>query len=72
MYGGPVDGTWHFLCLEFGPDNRLVEVKTFEAGTVDKARQELLAWIESRRDAGDGNALPAAPAEAAVAPAPPR
>ena len=26
-YGAPVAGTAHFLCFEFGPDNRLVQLR---------------------------------------------
>ena len=48
VYSAPVAGTVHFLCFEFGPDNRLVQLREFEGDTPSDTRKEILQWIEAR------------------------
>lgn len=43
--GGPLARTAHFLGFEFDPENRVVEVRKFEADTVGDARKQMLEWI---------------------------
>lgn len=48
VYGGPVAGTAHFICLEFGPDHRLVQSRRFDTESREDAHNEMLQWIDEQ------------------------
>ncbi len=45
--GGPLATTTNSLGFEFDPEDRVVEVRKFEANPVGNARKQMLEWIAS-------------------------
>lgn len=68
--GGPLARTAHFLGFEFDPENRVVEVRKFEADSVSEARQEMLGWIELRKSEGGSEAPRGRPNSGGSSPVP--